>query len=260
MDDITIGLADDPFFQDLEAAIGNMIRNAVKSRLNHIPERVTLDRHPGLAKSGCWCGIEEEHSFASCSKRLDPGCKARPTVSPNARISACPHPSYDASFDHKCFCFNLDVTVKLFLERFLRPHIEASLSAEYTFPQGDPAKELNAMQKNHLEHIVNIYNRRVHNSLQWVSADRKCDALARFVTDMRRDDIVSVADTMPTRIPWQVERVHAILRWHRRSFEACVSELKVAMEEASRQRISPYISVAQAIVEGEVDFDGYWMN
>lgn len=257
LNDMTVGLVDDAFFRDLEAAIEIMVGIAVKSRLNDNPEWVTLDRHPDLAQSGCWCGIEDEHYFASCSKRLDPECKAHPTVSPNARISPCPHPPYEVSFDHNCFCFHLDGTMKLFHERFLRPRIEALLSPGYTFPQGDPAKELNSMQKNALANIVNIYNRRVDKSLHWASTDQKCDALARCVTDMRRDDIVSVADKMPTRIPWHMERVHAILRWHKRSFDDCVAELKIAMEQASRDRISPHKSVAACIVEGEVSFDGY---
>ncbi|UKZ70776.1 uncharacterized protein TrAtP1_011745 [Trichoderma atroviride] len=252
----TIGLIDDPFFFDLEAAINIMIGLTVKSRLAGNPRWVTLDRHPDLGESVCWCGEEEEHFFGSCSDRLDPACKARPTVSPNASLSACPHPTYQVSFDHTCFCFQINGTMKLFHERFLRPRIEAILSPKYTFSQGDPVKELNNVQIKALENIVTIYNRRVHKTLLWAFADQKYEALARFVTDMQRNDIVSEADKMPTRIPWHIERVHAILGWHRRSFDDCVAELKSAMDEASRHRISSDKSVAARIVDGEVSFDG----
>lgn len=255
--DTTIGLIDDPFFKDLEAAIETMVGVVVKSSLNGKLEWITLDRHPDLSEFVCWCGVEEEHYFWNCGNRLDLECEAPPTVSPNAGLSPCPHSTREVSFDHICFCFKIDGTMKLFHDHFLRPRIEALLSPEHTFPQSDPAKKLNNVQMKALENIVNIYNRRVHKSLQWASTDQKCEALARFVTDMRREDIVSEADKMPTRIPWHIERVHAILGWHRRSFDDCVAELKIAMEEASRHQISPHKSVAASIVEGEVSFDGY---
>ncbi|KAK1244093.1 hypothetical protein MKX08_002231 [Trichoderma sp. CBMAI-0020] len=165
---LTLGPIDDPFFQDLEAAINIMVNVAVKSRVGDNPRWLILDRHPDLGES-----------------------VSRPTVSPNARLSACPHPTYEVSFDHNCFCFQIKGTMKLFHERFLRPRLEAILSPGYTFSQGDPAKELNSVQIKALENIVTIYNRRVHKSMLWASADQKYEALARFVTDMRRQDIRS---------------------------------------------------------------------
>lgn len=257
--DTPISLVDDALFKDLEKAIEIMVGVAVKSRLDDNTEWITLDRHPDWNESVFWCGIEEEHQDENCSKRIESECKAYPTVKPNATLSPCPHTTDELSesVEHNCFCFQIDDTMKLFHGHFLRPRIEAVLSPGHTFPQGDPAKELNSMQMNALEHIVNIYNGRVHKSLLWATTDQKCAALARFVTDMRREEIVSVADTMPIRIPWHIERVHAILRWHRRSVDGCIRELKIAMERASRHQMSDYKPLAALIVEGEINFDGY---
>lgn len=257
--DTTLGQVDDALFKDLEKAIDIMVGVAAKSRLGDNTQWVTLDRHPDWDESVFWCGIEETHQYEKCSKRIESECKTYPVVSPNAKLSPCPHPTDEAraSIDHNCFCFQIDDTMKLFHKHFLRPRIDSVLSPGHTFPQGDPAKELNSMQMNALKHIVNIYNGRVHKSLLWATADQKCEALARFVTDMRREEIVTVADTMPTRTPWHVERVHAMLRWHRRSVDDCIAELKIAMEQASRHQVSEYKSLAALIVEGEVNFDGY---
>ncbi|KAM0523075.1 hypothetical protein ACHAPE_001567 [Trichoderma viride] len=257
--DTTIGQVDDAFFKDLEKAIEIMVGVAVKSHLDDSTQWVTFDRQPGFDESIFWCGIEDMHQYEDCSKGIESECKAYPTVMPNATISPCPHATDELrdSVEHNCFCFQIDDTMELFHKHFLRPRIEAVLSSGHTFPQGDPAKELSSTQMDALKYIVNIYNQRVHKSLLWTTINQKCNGLARFVTDMRRENIVSVADTMPTRVPWHTERVHAMLGWHGRSVDDCIAELKSAMKQASLHQISEDESLAELIFEGAVDFDGY---
>lgn len=246
--------ASDPFFQDLEAAINNLVDAAAFSHLHDESKWVTLARHPDLGEYVCWCGDEKEHSFQTCYQRLALGCKAPPTVSPDAGLSHCPHLYNKVTFDHNCFCFQIAGTMKLFHQFFLRPRISAILSPEHNFHKGDRVEELDSVQEEALWKIVNIYNRRVEKSQQWASASAKCKALARFVTDMRREDIVSEANK-ESRLPWHIERVHAILRWRKRGVDDCVAELKTAMEKASRHRISPHKSLAECIFDGEISFD-----
>lgn len=257
--DTTIGRVDDAFFNDLEKAIEIMVGVAVKSRLDDIPQCVALDPHPDFSETISWCDIEVGHQYEDCSKGIESEYKAYPTVKPKATISPCPHATDELkkSVEHNCFCFQIDGTMELFHKHFLRPRIEAVLSHEHTFPQDDPAKELSSTQMDALKYIVNVYNERVHKSLLWTTIGQKCRGLARFVTDMRRKEIVSVADTMPTRVPWHAERVHAMLGWYGRSVDDCIAELKSAMKQASLHQISEDKSLAELIFEGAVDFDGY---
>jgi hypothetical protein len=247
--------ASDPFFKDLEKAINLIVNVAARARLGDNYEWVTFARHPDLGKYICWCGIEEEHGFQTCSERPNLKLQNLPTVKPGARISRCTHTHSQLGVDHNCFCFQVDPTVKLFNQFFLSKRTGTVLSPGHTFSEGDPANELDSEEKRAIQKIVTISNGRIPKSQQLVSDGAKCKVLTRFVTDMRRDEIVSEANK-ECLISWNIERIHAILRWNMRTIDDCVAELKVAMERASRHRASPNKSVAELITEGDITFDG----
>lgn len=241
----------DPFFEDLETAIKKLIDDVVNSQLDGKSDWVTLTPNPNLGKNHCWCGEDKEHNFKTCSQRQSR--KSPPTVSADAKLSHCPHTYNKIDMIHNCFCFQIASTMKLFHQFFLRPRILAILTSQNNFSDGDPVQKLGFVQEEALRKIAKAYNKRVPISRIRATVDEKYKALARFLTDMRRGDIVSEVEKRFDN-PWHIERVHAILGWHKRGVDACVADLGKAIDEASRHRISVHRSVHACIVEEDISF------
>lgn len=144
--------------------------------------------------------------------------------------------------------------MKLFNQFFLRPRILAILSPEHKFPDGDPVQKLGPVQEEALRKIVDIYSVHVPTSQQLASTDAKHKVIVRFLTDMRREDIVTEAEK-EFSCPWHIERVHAVLGWRNKGIDECVADLKEAVDEASCQRLGMYRSVSEYILEGYISFD-----
>ncbi|UKZ93482.1 uncharacterized protein TrAFT101_008397 [Trichoderma asperellum] len=143
--------------------------------------------------------------------------------------------------------------MKIFHQFFLKPRILAILSPEHKFADGDPVQNLGQGQEDALKNIVNFYNNRVPASALWASDNAKYKVLARFLTDMRREDIVAEAEK-DVNFPWHIEWVHAILGWRNRGVDECVADLKKAIDEASRHKTSIYKSLHEIIIEEDISF------
>lgn len=172
----------DPFFEDLEAGITKLVNAAANSQLVDKSVWLMLTPNPQLGKNVCWCGEDKEHNFKTCSQRLSTKIQSPPTVSPDARLSPCPHKYDKKNFNHNCFCFQIAGTMKIFHQFFLRPRILAILSPEHKFADGDPVQNLGLGHEDALKKIVDLYNNRVPTSALWASDDAKYKVLARFLT------------------------------------------------------------------------------
>ncbi|GFP55684.1 hypothetical protein TASIC1_0005054200 [Trichoderma asperellum] len=121
-------------------------------------------------------------------------------------------------------------------------------------PNPQLVQNLGQGQEDALKNIVDLYNNRVPKSALWVSDNAKYKVLARFLTDMRRKDIVAEAEK-DVNFPWHIERVHTILGWRKRGVNECVADLKQAIDEASRHKTSINKSIHDIIVEEDISFN-----
>ncbi|KAK5993751.1 hypothetical protein PT974_07188 [Cladobotryum mycophilum] len=194
---------DYPFYHDLREAILSITMQNLLTRLSYLPTGLVYLPLPSTSSA--------------------PAAGAPRQTTPLTPAS-CGGPWEQETSKSHLFCFDPKTAVYSAMNWIMQPR---------TLIQAD--KSLNREEARVLQSCIIDYDLQVPVTGPRGPVAERYDALCRLMVDMRREEIPFQARSGPS---WSMERVHAILGWHGKTFMACINELKTAMTKVAEERLN----------------------